>query len=932
MGVVYAAYDPSLDRRVALKFLSHASDRDSVRETRLLREAQAMARLSHPNVVVAYEVGTFQGRVFLAMEFVDGVDLRAWLTEKPRSVVQILEVFRAAGRGLAAAHAAGIVHRDFKPENVLIDRHGRPRVSDFGLSRASRDPDDTEPAVADPGANALLAPSHLSIALTRTGGVIGTPSYMSPEQRVGGVVDARSDQFSFCVALYEALHREHPFHGDAAQRVESATGGRVADFPPHSLVPRWCREALLRGLAPVPERRFASMDGLLAALSPPTRRRARIAIAASIGLLLAGAGAALFAARPADAPTPRCDRGAERLAGIWDEARKSQLRQGFIQSGARGAGATWSSFAGIVDQRARAWAAMNDEACAATHVLGVQSAAVLDLRMECLDRKRQEMKALVEVYAEAPDASSLDRAVSAADALSSISGCADIANLRVLVPLPDDPVVRAKVESIRRRLTRSRALYEAGRYEQGRAYTTALRQEADAIGYAPLAAEASIALANHRSRLGEVDEAEELLLAAAKLAVQGRDWNQEAEAWLTLLETYQRGGRVPKLIDTAKVAELAVERAQGDDAMRARLAGSTALAQSIARNNDESLRLLERAAMLSERLLGDRSPRFAEALGNIGGALSELGRTREALKHFERSLMVRRAVLRPGHPDIADSMYGAAVSHILLGQLQKAREMAVSAAEIRERELGPDHPLTVHVLRVVAYTEAYMGNMDRALDIMRRAISSRLRSIDPPDLFVAMTYGALGEIERLAGLNDEAERSFLAALEYSARAWGHGGPVGGGALRGLGWVHNSRGLHRQAVDECRRGLDMLAAHFGENSVYLLEARECLAEALLGTGDFKAARQVLERTVDAIDDREMGPQFSAAARFQLVRALWATPGDRPRALALARSTLSSLAAAEGDNRKLIARIERWLATHQEPQRRGERAAALAGARR
>src|SRR6266545_3746982 len=213
MGVVYAAYDTTLDRRVALKFLApQGGDRDRVHERRLLREGQAMARLSHPNVAVVYEVGVFQGRVFLSMEFVDGMNLRAWLAERPRSFAEILDVFRAAGRGLAAAHAASIVHRDFKPDNVLVDVHGRPRVTDFGLSRAAHDPQDEqeeqeeEPMpVADRVAALLSAASYLSSPLTRTGGLLGTPSYMAPEQRGGHAVDARSDQYSFCVALYEAL-------------------------------------------------------------------------------------------------------------------------------------------------------------------------------------------------------------------------------------------------------------------------------------------------------------------------------------------------------------------------------------------------------------------------------------------------------------------------------------------------------------------------------------------------------------------------------------------------------------------------------------------------------------------------------------------------------------------------------------------------------
>jgi hypothetical protein len=188
---------------------------------------------------------------------------------------------------------------------------------------------------------------------------------------------------------------------------------------------------------------------------------------------------------------------------------------------------------------------------------------------------------------------------------------------------------------------------------------------------------------------------------------------------------------------------------------------------------------------------------------------------------------------------------------------------------------------------------------------------------------VGTTYLAMGNLERLAGLINPAERSYRAGLEHSVRAGAPGGPIAAGALIGLGYLDNRRGLHRRAVDECRRGLDMMDDYYrGETNFYLMEARECLAEALLGTGDVHGARLVVERAVEAVDDRDVGPQWTAGARFQLARALWATPDDRPRALALARSTLSSLAAAEGDNRELVARIERWLSTHQERAPRRE----------
>jgi tetratricopeptide (TPR) repeat protein len=920
MGIVYAAYDPSLDRRVALKFLrAHEADRHGVRERRLLREAQAMARLSHPNVAVVYEVGTFESQVFLAMEFVDGMDLRTWLAEKPRSSSDIAEVFRAAGRGLAAAHAAGIIHRDFKPENVLLDRQHRPRVTDFGLSRASQDLEEEVPeSTADYDATPLSSPSQLSVSLTGTGGVLGTPSYMAPEQHLRGAVDARSDQFSFCVALYVALYGEHPFGEGGAERPGNAIAGRVSPPPAHSSVPRVYRQALLRGLAPSREGRYASMEALLAALvPPPTRRRRQIAIAAALGLILAGAGTyALVIERPAASPGPRCDLGVERLSGVWDLARRRQLQEAFEGAGASGADVTWTGFSAILDERARAWVAMHNEACAATHVHGLQSPAVLDLRMECLDRRRQEMKALVDVYSEKLEPSSLDRAVTAADKLSSVSACADVANLRAVIPLAGDPAVRARVQSIRQRLTHSRALYEAGRYKQGREFMLSLKQEADALEYAPLAAEAANALATHLSHGGDFKEAEKVLFDAARRAVEGRDWNQEAEAWLELVGNYGRDGRVPEGLLAARVAEMAVRRANGDESMQARLARNVAYATALTGNLQEELGHYHRAEELWKRSLGTRSPRYAYVLCDIGSTLMNLGRPREGLKHLERSLDLQRSILRPDHPDIADTLFGMAQAYIRLGKIQKAREIGQRSVDIRAQELGPENELTTRAREVVARTDTFLGNYARALKSLSHLLSIRKRVLHPNNILLAATYAKIGEAQSLAGFSHEAERTLLQAIEQEARAKTGENLISGFALTILGELHNRRRLGRQALIECRRALDILSRHLGPTSSRLLDTRTCLGEALIGAGDFKAARDVLEVGLASVGDDE-NPRSAAAARFQLARALWPTPADRPRARELARATLSALTAAEGDNRELLARIQKWVSTHGDP---------------
>jgi eukaryotic-like serine/threonine-protein kinase len=210
MGVVYGAYDPELDRKIALKLLKPGQGLKDTAKARLLREAKAIARLAHPNVVAVHDVGVLDDQVFLAMEFIAGGTIKSWLGETPRTWRQVLDVFIAAGRGLVAAHAAGLVHRDFKPDNVLLDKERRPRVVDFGIARqaaGSDDEDAQEPVDDDPAATLREASGNVAplLTLTKTGTVVGTPAYMAPEQFLGERGDERSDQFSFCVALYEAL-------------------------------------------------------------------------------------------------------------------------------------------------------------------------------------------------------------------------------------------------------------------------------------------------------------------------------------------------------------------------------------------------------------------------------------------------------------------------------------------------------------------------------------------------------------------------------------------------------------------------------------------------------------------------------------------------------------------------------------------------------
>lgn len=288
MGAVYAAYDELLDRKVALKVM-HTSRGGSVgRRQRTLVEARALARLTHANIPMVYEVGEAEGQVYISMEYIDGATLADWLAEAPRSWQDILSMYVQAGAGLAAAHQAGIVHRDFKPDNVLVGRDGRPRVVDFGLARlggqsshqvplpsslsgrqVQQQPapmqEDSPPSGSPQPQRTLSADSSLD-RLTVAGSVSGTPGYMSPEQYAGGDVDPLSDQFSFCAALYEALFGYLPFAGETLEELAKSVQGPARTPPPGTRVPVEVQSALLRGLSPAPQQRFANMSDLLAAL------------------------------------------------------------------------------------------------------------------------------------------------------------------------------------------------------------------------------------------------------------------------------------------------------------------------------------------------------------------------------------------------------------------------------------------------------------------------------------------------------------------------------------------------------------------------------------------------------------------------------------------------------------------------------------------
>jgi serine/threonine protein kinase len=308
MGVVYRAKDRRLGRDVALKVLRLESSRrrsrreESIARARFVQEARAMARIDHPNVVPIYGIETADEHLVIAMEYVPGQTLAEWL-QSPRSWREIVDVLLPAGEGLAAAHAAGAVHRDFKPHNVLVGDDGRVRVTDFGLALVRDEPDEPTEDEDDFAPHPSGEPYD---SLTQTGMSVGTPAYMAPEQHVGRSMDPRSDQYAFCATLYEALYGVRPFRGrDNAELADAKSRLRFCPPQARAKVPRWLVAAMVRGLAPLPDGRFADMHALLAALRGPTRPRASTLAAvggALVGVLAGGASAVgSWSAEPAQA-------------------------------------------------------------------------------------------------------------------------------------------------------------------------------------------------------------------------------------------------------------------------------------------------------------------------------------------------------------------------------------------------------------------------------------------------------------------------------------------------------------------------------------------------------------------------------------------------------------------------------------------------------
>ena len=660
MGLVLAAYDPDLERKVALKILREDIRDGSAGAMRMRREAQAMARLSHPNVAQVYEVAEAEGRLFLAMEFIAGATLREWLTT-PRRWEEVLRVYGEAGQGLAAAHAAGLMHRDFKPENAMLAADGRVRVLDFGLSRLYAAGEEPE------GASRSGA---VSLQVTAAGTLLGTPAYMSPEQHDRGEVDARSDQFSFCVALWEALYGQRPFAGETMLALaRSVRTGEVVAPPAKSRVPAWVRRVLERGLAAERDRRWPTMQALLTALaSDPQRARRRWLVAGAAVLAIGAAGYGAAALRAAE--SRMCGGAAEEMIGVWDADRRAAVERAVLATGVSYAERTLAATRGHLDVYAGRWQQIYAGSCEA-HRRGHLSPQLFDRRMACLRQRRSELMATAAVL-EQTTRESIAQASEAARGLPAVTSCEDDARLLAAVAPPEDPQVAARVEAGRGRLARLQALERAGRNAEAFAEMPPLIAEADALGYVPLRAEVHLLYGKLSMHLGD-------------LAGRGR---LEHALWLAL----------ESQVD-AVAAEAAI--------LRIFHVGW------IERQPREAL-ALEPMAWALVRRIGSPPPLVALLYNNAATAWDELGEVQRAIETYEEglALVARRVPDDPTRWALANNL---ALSLSKVGEHTRMRALMQETLPQVVAVYDACHLAAASVRGTLATAEAGVGEFDAAL-------------------------------------------------------------------------------------------------------------------------------------------------------------------------------------------------------------------------
>lgn len=941
MGIVYRGYDPELDRRVAIKVLDlrRLGTRPASAHARLLREARALARLTHPNVVAVHDVGVLaddgdranpEARLYLVMEYVDGPTVRRWMRDD-HDLDARLALLLDAGRGLAAAHDTGLIHGDFKPDNILVGRDGRPRVADFGLALPILALDRHTP----------IPSSELEPRMSLTG-VFGTPAYIAPEQHLGRAIDARADQFSFCVVACELLLGRRPFVGDSIEALAAAAfAGEM--IRAGRRIPRKAAAVLRRGLAADPCSRFRDMHELLTQLEAAFDQRRRRRWLLGSALVVCGAGAATVAILAHDPPSTAapetCTSAERRLEPIWTKARADAIAAR-LRTGDRLGASSADVIVDRLDDQARSWARAWTDSCK----LGTDEATRERMRT-CLDARLSELDTVVAALAD-PERDPV-APLALLEQLTPVATCLDGASLDAARPVPLERSQRHQVEIVRNQLI-GKALLAAplGRHEQAIALARQAVARAEQLGFRPLVAEAQLALAVALQSANQpteaVDMAERAHLSAqasrhaaaladaavlrVSLAYDQADM-EAGRAWLAKAEAANEatGGdsrRAVQLRGAACMFELLAgsydaaldecERAQGlidrgarvDAATRLRIGCNFAIAE-------QGAGLLERAdrrfAAVEQGIrteLGSNHPWLSRLSLNWGHVAFDLGDPQQALARYRHALEL--LVINGLDQSVSAGTVVVNIADALLelGRLDEAELEYRRAIELVE---AADDYWTLHVARNgLARVAMIRGDARAAFDAWSQQLAQEHGRLEPSHPWVLELELNLGSARAMLGEVDEGLAQIDAVIVVLEREFGPDHVELADDLRVRALVARDAGRWQQCIADLDRvrAIEIARAGAGSRVVAAIEVERSACR--LGRGDDPTA--VLDELEPAVETIAGGPLRAeqGLARFVLGR-VHMSDGDLAAARVQLEHARELLEAEQGDYSETLATI-------------------------
>ncbi len=752
MGTVLEAYDEALERRIAIKVM-HPTPGGDDRRHALRREARALGGVSHPNVVEIFEVGEYEERLFIAMELVEGSTLVQWLAAEERSFEEIRDMLCDAGRGLQAAHARGLLHRDFKPENVLVGSDGRPRVVDFGLVSRLPDADDL-----------TMTPVSLG-PMTLGSKQAGTVPFMAPEQLMGWPLDARADQFAFCVTLYESVYGMHPFDAPGLMEIGlRIIAGEMEEPPARSDVPRWFPALLARGMASRPKDRFANMGALLDALKPSGRsRRSSWWVAVPAGVLMTfGVASSWVAPDGADA----CGDSEQLVADAWGSDHHEQVERVLLSSGVAYSESTWVRVRDRLDLYAAQWRRADREVCESGRG-GKLDESVLATRRQCLDGGLRHLQRLVGALARS-EGQVVERAVAVVSRLPGVDDCFDSSSASTqtgagLLSYEQ----HARVAALRARLADVKLEGELGHSARASELLEGIVQDARLVDHPPLSAEVSFAVGSVNP-FEDLERSEEALSDAFWLAQSNGQAGLAVDAGTALVHLVgDLQLRFEDGMAWVRHTQALIEREAMGGRRHAWLLnnhGNLLFRQS---------RFEEAATLISAALefegLEDRDR--ASFLTNLGNIYYAAGDIAQAEPRYLQALSLRERSLGRFHPRLASTLLN-------LGHLYLTEERYGDARPLLERVLaleeqsGPRPRLLGSALALLGVVVAKLGDLSLAFEYLERAEVLHLEVFGPNHPSVAGLYQLLADVHVEAEHWGEAERSYLQAREILERTMG----------------------------------------------------------------------------------------------------------------------------------------------------------------